>query len=143
MKTVEDIKQSQVKDNAFIHPSDLIAQLGQAGVLLAPTVFPFYYQLEIANGVDSKENFREMQNTLMQQFTLESDGELTVTSNLLKYLANSEDLTLTGKLEMRVPVGTIFPLDFVPEIKYVNGSGSARKLSFYGWLSPYPVQRRI
>ena len=130
-----DISQVAPQD-AMVAFTDLLASIGKAGVLRRPSVFPFYYQISIADGISDTLRFQEMQNTEMVEFQLESDGLITIKSNLFRLLGGSANLTLTGKFGLQVPEGRVFPIDFVPRIKYDNQSGSTRLLSFYGWLAP-------
>ena len=138
-KTILDYAEGQVsRQDASISRADQIKSLGKAGVLRRPVVFPFFFELTIANGVSSSKNFPEMQNLSMRSFIIESDGELTIKSNLFQLLSGSQFLVLNGTFEMVVPVDHIFPVDFVPVIEYANASGSDRELTFYGWLTNLP-----
>ena len=133
MMTVGDI----VGDNAFIEEKDRFKRIGKPSVLQRPTVFPFFYQITIADSTSSSENFPELQNTELVEFNIESNGELTITSNIFSLLKLSEDLLLNGKFGLQVPTGTKYPISRVPKISWTNNSGGSRKLSFFGWVAPY------
>ena len=138
-KTIYDYSKGTVApEDAVISPKDQFRSTGKAGVLLRPTVFPFFFRVSIANGVSSHVNFPEMLNLSMRKFTLESDGEVTLGGNLYRLMANSAKLLLNGNFVMEVPQGYIYPIDFVPDIEYSNASGSTRQLVFYGWLTNLP-----
>ena len=139
IKTTLDYAKGQVsKADSVITLADQIKSTGKAGVLRRPVVFPFFFEITIATGVSSSKNFPEMQNLSMRKFTLESDGELTIGGNLFRLLSGSQKLVLNGDFTMEVPVGHIYPVDFVPDIEYANASGSDRELTFYGWLTNLP-----
>ena len=134
--------QSQVsRPDAVVSISDLIASLGKAGVLRRPSVFPFFYRVSIPDSEDSSKNFPEMQNTDLVEFHIETDGEVTIKSNIFRLLGGSSNLLLNGSFGLSVPEGRQFPLDFVPLIDWVNDSGGTRELTFYGWLAP--LERRF
>jgi len=118
-----------------ITTKDLLHPPQRPGALRFPVVFPFFYELTIANGIESAKNFPEQQNLEMVAFILESDGELTLGGNLFRLLAGSQRMLLNGSFEMVVPQGYVYPIDFVPNIEYKNASGSDRELTFYGWLT--------
>lgn len=134
MKTVE----------SMITPADEIKSPGKPGALRQPTVYPFLFTLSIDNGVSSLVNFPEMQGTSMQEFSIESDGEITITeTNIFQLLNKSEKLVLNGEFRKEVPVGFSYPVDFVPKIGYSNSSGETRKLAFTGWLTTIAVRGRV
>jgi len=139
LKTTLDYAKGNVApQDAAISSKDKFTSSGRAGVLLRPVVFPFFFEITIANGISSSKNFPEMQNLSMRKFTLESDGELTMGGNLFRLLSGSQKLLLNGDFTMEVPQGHIYPIDFVPDIEYANASGSDRELVFYGWLTNLP-----
>ena len=132
--TIEQIRDSTIRNE------DLIKSLGKVGVLIKNVVYPFYFEISIADAVSKgSSNFPEMQNTQLKELNLESDGLITINdTNLLQFLKGSSSITLNGKFGLQVPTDSVFPLDFVPKITYSNSSGSTRILAFYGWLAPYP-----
>lgn len=125
VKTVEDL----------ITYEDTVKSLGKPGVLRQPTVFPFLFIIDIPDATASSVNFPEMQGTSLQEFSVETDGEVTIDSNLWNLLNNSAKLALNGDFSKEVPQGFEYPIDFVPVIEYNNQSGGTRKLSFSGWLT--------
>ena len=121
--------------DSMIADRDKVKSLGRPGVMVRPTVYPFFYQITIADTNISSQNFPEMQNTELVEFHLESDGALTIQSNLYQLLTSAERMVLNGSFDLVVPPGYRYPLDFVPELEWENTSGGNRYLAFFGWLT--------
>jgi len=125
--------------DTLIKEKDRITKLGRPGVLIRPTVMPFFYTMTIADGTEPEPNFPEMQNTDLVEFHIETDGKVTITSNFLRQLSGSGNLVVDGSFGLVVPQGYFFPVDMVPRFKAANASGASRDLIFYGWLAARSV----
>ena len=131
----EELSQVSLVD-AVIRLDNILESLGQAGVLRRPSVFPFYFELDVLDSTNPTKNFPEMQNTQLEEFNIESDGQVEIKSNLFRLLSGSQNLNLNGSFGLQIPTGKVFPIDFVPRIQITNSSGTTRKFAFYGWLAP-------
>jgi len=127
------------KSDYTIEESDKFQGHGKPAVLRESVAFPFFFQITVPEADESSKNFPTLQNLRCMGYTIETDGGVTISSNLFSLLSDSEELFLAGDLTMDAPLGSIFMLDFIPKITWNNQSGGERKITFRGWTTAKDV----